>query len=302
MNSPLISVILPFLNGGRDFDLALRSILRQSYTNWELLLCDDGSTDGSLELARSIQDPRVVVWSDGETRGLAARLNECIGRARGTLIARMDADDVSYPDRLRQQSEYLREHTDIDVVGCPMLICAEDGLAFGKRSVPLDHAGIVANPALGFGLAHPTWMARASWYREFLYDPTALRFEDIELLYRAYGRSRFANVPAVLYGYREMRGGFHKRLKTRLGRVRYLRARRRELGRGLFLRATGTEVLKVTMDAVLAASSTRYRWLRFREAALRPLELTEWRHLLDELQRESEAKDPGFSTYGRVPA
>ena len=163
-------------------------------------------------------------------------------------------------------------------------------MPLGKRSVPLNHRDIVANPALGFGLPHPTWMARASWYREFRYDPTALRFEDIELLYRAYGRSHFANVPAVLYGYREMRGGFRKRLKTRLGRVDYLRARRGEMGQSLFLRATGVEAFKVLMDAALAAGPFRYHWLRLRETALSPVELTAWRHLLDELQRESEVR------------
>ena len=284
MQSPLISVILPFLNGGPAFELALRSILRQTYTNWELLLCDDGSTDGSLELARSLKDSRVVVWSDGATRGLAARLNECIERSRGELIARMDADDVSYPDRLRLQCEFLQEHGDVDVVGCPMLICGEDGSPLGKRMAPLDHAGIVANPALGFGLAHPTWMARASWYREFPYDAAALRFEDAELLYRAYGRSRFANVPGLLYGYREMRGGFRKRLKTRLGRVRYLNARKRELGTGLFVRATAAEACKVVMDAALTASSARYQWLRVREEGLTLSEGIEWNDLLGELQ------------------
>ncbi len=280
METPLISVILPFLNPGPAFTAALRSIERQTHTNWELLLCDDGSTDGSLELARSISDPRLVVWSDGQTRGLAARLNECIGRAKGTLIARMDADDISFPDRFRQQAEYLRSHPAIDVVGCGMLICEEDGRAIGKRLSPPDHAGVVANPALGFGLAHPTWMARAEWYRQHLYDPTALRFEDIELLYRAYERSQFANLPGVLYGYREMRGGFSKRFKTRLGRVRYLRARHEELGTGLFLRAAATEGFKTVMDAGLVTISARYQWLRFREEKLTKVEAAEWQSLV----------------------
>jgi hypothetical protein len=227
------------------------------------------------------------VWSDGKSKGLAGRLNECIGRSRGALIARMDADDVSYPDRLRRQVEFLQAHPEIDVVGCRMLICAEDGSALGKRAMPVDHAGIVANPALGFGLAHPTWVARAEWYRKFLYDATALRFEDIELLYRASPESRFANVPELLYGYREMAGGFQKRLKTRLGRIRYLRARQSELGTGLFLRAAGTEGCKVAMDAGLAALGARYRWLRLKEEALNPAEQREWQAVLAELQQGS---------------
>ena len=69
----------------------------QSYSNWELLLCDDGSTDASRELARSFHDPRIVVWGDQRRLQLGARLNECIERARGEYIARMDADDIAYP-------------------------------------------------------------------------------------------------------------------------------------------------------------------------------------------------------------
>ena len=286
METPLISVILPFLNGGAAFKPALRSILQQTYTNWELLLCDDGSTDGSLELARAIHDPRVVVWSDGKTKGLAARLNECIGRAGGALIARMDADDVSYPDRFRRQVEYLRDHPEIDMLGCCMLICEEDGKPIGKRTSPAEHAEIVKNPALGFGLAHPTWMARAEWYRRHLYDPTALRFEDIELLYRAHQTSRFANLGELLYGYREMRGGLQKRLKTRLGRIRYLGAREQEFGKGLFVRAAVAEAIKVVLDAGVTATSARYQWLRVREEALTEAELAAWDSLQERLQRE----------------
>ena len=300
METPLVTVILPFYNAGTAFGLALRSILGQTYSNWELLLCDDGSTDGSLDLALSLRDPRVIVWSDGNNKGLAERLNECIGRARGTLIARMDADDVSYPERLERQVEFLRQHPEVDVVGCRMLICAEDGSAIGKRPLPLEHAGIVANPALGFGLAHPTWMARAFWYRKYNYDPTALRFEDIELLYRACENSRFANLPQLLYGYREMQGGFRKRFKTRLGRIRYLQARRSELGQRLFLRSAGVEAFKVVMDAALAVTSTRYHWLRLREEVLTSAEQGEWRALFDGLRVDAGAAQAAFHSKERA--
>jgi glycosyltransferase involved in cell wall biosynthesis len=277
---PLVSVILPFLNGGPAFAPALASILNQSYQNWELLLCDDRSTDGSLEMAQSLKDPRVQVWSDGKNKGLAARLNECISRAQGTLIARMDADDLSYPDRLARQVAYLEAHPATDVVGCPMLIFTEDGLAIGKRRAALDHAGITAHPATGFDLAHPTWMARAEWYLRHLYNPKALRYEDIELLYRSYKTSTFANLPEILYAYREMSGGLKKRLKTRLGRIQYLQARRQQFGTLLPLRAAITEACKTVADAAITGTGQRYAMLRQREQSLSTQEMNAWHAVL----------------------
>lgn len=281
MTGPLVSIMLPFLNAGPAFGAALRSIQRQTWPHWELLLCDDGSTDGSLEYARSLADPRIRVWSDGQRKGLAARLNECIDRAGGTLIARMDADDISFPERLERQVDFLARHPEIDLVGCSMLIFGEDGRAIGKRVAPVSHDEIVAHPALGFGLAHPTWMARATWFRLHRYDPTAIRFEDIELLYRSYRSSRFANLDEALYGYREMRDGFDKRLKTRAGRVQYLARHRRTFGAGFVARAAAAESFKAVSDALLCAAGARYGMLRRREQALSPGDLHAWQRLAE---------------------
>lgn len=281
MNTPMVSVIMPFLNAGSGFRAAIQSILNQTYENWELLLCDDGSVDASLAVAESICDRRVNVWSDGRRLGLAARLNECIDRARGEYIARMDADDVSYPDRLRRQVEFLEKHPHIDMVGCRMLIFGENGASLGKRPVPEQHEDIVADPALGFGVAHPTWVGRAAWFRRYRYDRHALRYEDVELLYRAYRSSQFANLSDVLYGYRELRGGFQKRLKTRLGRVRYLRAVQESATQAIFFRAALTESVKAASDAALTAMSARYVMLRLREEPLTRAEDALWRSVFD---------------------
>ncbi len=279
--------MLPFLNGGAMFPAAVRSILQQSYQDLELLLCDDGSTDGSLEWARAIRDPRVKVWSDGKTCGLASRLNECIDRARGSLLARMDADDISYPERLRQQISFLDAHPEIDLVGCRVVVFGEEGQALAKRCVPLTHAEITANPAANFGIVHPTWVARQDWYRKHYYDPTAIRFEDVELLFRSYATSRFANLPEVLHGYREPRGGFWKRCKSRVGRVRYLKRQREALGRGLYYRAALAEAVKLPSDAALSAFPFRYAMLRAREGRLSAAEVTEWETVYAHLSEPS---------------
>src|SRR5512138_427624 len=105
-----VSIGIPFYNPGRAFEKAVRSVFSQTHADWELILMDDGSSDGSLELARSITDPRVRVLSDGANRGLCARLNQIAREARHGLLCRMDADDVMHPDRLHRQVEELTAH------------------------------------------------------------------------------------------------------------------------------------------------------------------------------------------------
>ncbi len=107
MPNPVITIAMPFYNSAATLELAIRSLLNQSYGDFELLLCDDGSDDQGLAIARSFNDPRLICWSDGRRLRLAARLNECIDRARGRYLARMDADDIAYPDRLAQQLAFL---------------------------------------------------------------------------------------------------------------------------------------------------------------------------------------------------
>jgi len=103
ISEPAITLAMPFFNSAATLELAIRSLLNQSCGDFELLLCDDGSDDQSLAIAHSFSDPRVICWSDGRRLGLAARLNECIDRARGLYLATMDAGDIAYPNRLAQQ-------------------------------------------------------------------------------------------------------------------------------------------------------------------------------------------------------
>src|SRR5262245_11146808 len=105
--TPQISIILSFQNPGPDFRLAIQSVFAQTVTHWELLLMDDGSTDGSLAFARSLDDPRVRVFTDGLSLNLNRRLNQLIDLARAPYIARMDADDVMHPGRLERQHTLL---------------------------------------------------------------------------------------------------------------------------------------------------------------------------------------------------
>ena len=114
--APIVSVILPVYNGGEDLAAAIQSIINQTYTNWELILMDDGSTDGSLERMKEYKDPRIKLFSDGVNKGLSRRLNEAVSKTTGAYIARMDADDIAFPKRLEIQVKFLEANKEIETL------------------------------------------------------------------------------------------------------------------------------------------------------------------------------------------
>ncbi len=95
--APAISVIMSALNAERTIEIAIRSILWQTFTDWEFIVIDDGSTDSTRALVGNLRDPRIRLVPHSERRGLARRLNEAVSLVRGAYIARMDADDIAYP-------------------------------------------------------------------------------------------------------------------------------------------------------------------------------------------------------------
>src|ERR1039457_6380295 len=146
MSTPLVSIAMPFYNAERTIGASIRSMLLQTYPNWELLLCDDGSTDASRELARAFHDPRIVVCGDQRRLQLGARLNECIERARGEYVARMDADDIAYPRRLEKQLRFLADHPEVDLTGGWAVLFADAGAPVGKAADPAAHVLVQALP------------------------------------------------------------------------------------------------------------------------------------------------------------
>ncbi len=204
MNTPpLVSIALPAFNGEKVLGDAIASILLQTYQNWELLLIDDGSSDRTVAVAREFNDPRIRVFSDGANRGLPARLNEAIDRSSGKYFARMDQDDICFPERLQKQVEYLEAHFDVDLLGTRAMTFVSPWRAVGLFPFRQTHEGICRRPWSGFYLPHPTWMGRLGWFRKHRYAiPEVRRAEDHELLLRTYSTSRFACLPEILFAYR----------------------------------------------------------------------------------------------------
>ncbi len=179
-----ITIGVPFYNVGELLLDCVKSILAQTEQQWELLLVDDGSTDNSLKIARSIDHPRIRVISDGCNRGLSVRLNQIATLARGEFIARQDADDLMHPDRLKEQINYLENHPQIDAVGCPWF--AIDGAAniVGRsagQSLDLRSASVLKRVPL----SHGTVLGRRAWFQRIPYASHLRRSQDRDFWIRA---------------------------------------------------------------------------------------------------------------------
>lgn len=202
MTQPRISIGLPFTDDLLTLELALKSVFAQTEPDWELLLADDGSTDGCAALAASLDDPRVRVLGDSRRSGLAARLNQVARAARAPVVARMDADDQMHPQRLARQLAAMEADPGLDLVGSDMIVLDGRGVPAGRRrprSLPADRAGVLRH---GF-LSHPTVMGRREWFLRHPYAEDCHRAEDFELWCRVAGRVRARELPEPLLFYRE---------------------------------------------------------------------------------------------------
>lgn len=204
--SKFISIGIPFYNAEKFFSDAIRSVLYQTYSNWELILIDDGSKDKSLEIANYFakQDTRIRVISDGFNRKLPARLNQLIKESKGDFVVRMDADDVMHPQRLEKQLSFLEENKKYDLVASGLISIDSYNNVKGFRCVDqlFDE---FSNPSLSYPIVHPSVMARKSWYLRNQYSEKYPRAEDFELWTRAITKKDFkmAVLPNLLLYYRE---------------------------------------------------------------------------------------------------
>lgn len=213
---PAISVVLPVRDAAGTLAAAVESVVRQSFTDWELLIVLDGSGRETREALEKIPfDRRIRIIEPGTARGIARSLNEGVASARGAFIARMDADDICYPERLEKQLEFLEREPGVDLLGTASLFFDPSGRALGIAPALPRHEDICARVLAGIRLAHPTWMGRRDWFSSNPYDPRFDGVEDQELLLRARPKSRYANLPEPLLAYRE-NPSLEKSLKRRM--------------------------------------------------------------------------------------
>jgi len=205
-------------------------------------------------------------------------LNECIERARGEYVARMDADDIAYPRRLEKQLRFLEGHPEVDLTGGWAVLFADAGAPVGKRADPTAHRQIARWPLSSFKLIHPTFMGKTAWFQRYRYRPDAVRCEDHDLLFRACPGSRFANLPEIVLGYRQGSIDLRKSLHSRW---MWARSARRYLNGSGRLRVGAVEILKGCRDVLAVTAHADGAWLRARYATLTEDELREWQQVWD---------------------
>lgn len=222
------SVIMGIYNCEKTLEQALDSLLNQTWQDFSIILCDDGSTDSTYDIAsdyRNAHTGKIRLIRNMENKGLAWSLNRCLKRAKGEYIIRMDADDVARSDRLEKQIQFLEDHPEFAMVGSNAALYNEKGV-WGVRSTvafPKKKDFLLSSPFI-----HPTLIIRKKVLEEaggYRTCKETMRAEDYDLFMRIYAMEyEGANLQELLIFYREDTGNFTRRAyKYRLdeAKVRY---------------------------------------------------------------------------------
>jgi len=198
-----ISVLTAVFNAEKTLAVSIDSILAQSNQDFEFIIVDDGSKDSSSEVISTFKDARIIYLRNERNLGLSASLNRALNSAKGDYIARHDADDVSSPERLKLQSQFLDVNVEVGVVGAQMDVMDRYNHLIAQYPLPISHGLLAWLLFFDRSFAHPTVMMR----KELLervggYDESLRVSQDHELWTRLVQLTRFANLPDTLVHYR----------------------------------------------------------------------------------------------------
>lgn len=215
-NKPLVSVVMPIYNAQRYLIEAVDSILSQTFENFELILINDASTDNTLQIINKYKrkDKRIIVINNKQNLRMAESLNIAIGQTKSDIIARMDQDDISLPNRLEVQYAFLQKHPNVTVIGNNIIIIDEQDKIIGIRTYPTDSIGLKKIMFRYSPFAHPTVMFRKNTFKKMGgYRNEKHPCEDIDLWFRLGKNHTFASIPSFLLKYRvSINSGSHQNL------------------------------------------------------------------------------------------
>jgi len=202
---PSVSVIMPVRNCERYVEKAIRSILEQTYTNFEFIIIDDASTDTTAKIIQRLaeSDKRIVFTSNQTNLGLTKNLNIALRKSRGKFIARMDGDDISLPNRFAHQVEFLDAHPEISIVGTWAQIIDGSDKVIGRLEYETKNERIRKRMIQRSQFIHPSVMFRKEIVESVgFYDESFRSAQDYEFFPRALTKHKGENIPQVLLQYR----------------------------------------------------------------------------------------------------
>ncbi|AST58539.1 glycosyltransferase [Thermoanaerobacterium thermosaccharolyticum] len=214
-------------NGCQYLKKSIESIINQTYKDWEFIICDDCSEDNTIEIISEYlkKDDRIKLIKNDRNLGLAATLNRCLNYVNGDYIARQDADDISMPNRLEEETHFLNKNKEYSLVGSSVYLIDENDNIYGYNNLKREPTkfDLIKGPTF----VHPTIMVRRELFAKLYgYANWALRVEDYELWMRMYAAGyKGYNIETPLLKYRVSKNDYSKRrFKYRLieTKVRYI--------------------------------------------------------------------------------
>lgn len=202
MSNPLVSVLMPVYNGETTIQLAIRSLILQSWENWECIIVNDGSTDGTKNILTSLVDKRFHVINLSKNKGRGHAREVALENANGDYITYLDADDLIHSEKLYMQTLFLEKHQDVDLVGCGGITMSKDYTA-QRTSSMCDIQ--TSSRAYRYGDPLPLLMAsimvRSSHAKKITYDHGLNVGEDFDYISRYLDGGKYANLPFPYYYY-----------------------------------------------------------------------------------------------------
>lgn len=199
---PMISVLMPVYNSEKYLREAIDSIIFQTYTDWELIIINDGATDNSKAIIESYSDSRIRYFENPQNIGLIKTLNKGIDLCRGEYVARMDSDDISMADRFSLQVDFLEKNKDCAMCGTDAFIINGGGETTGEIMNFRTNEYLQINLLFSVPFVHPSVMIRTSVLKDLMFDLNYIHAEDYDLWCRVADNHKVANIPSFLLKYR----------------------------------------------------------------------------------------------------
>lgn len=201
MKHPLVSVMIPAYNAEMTIAKAIKSLLVQSYTNWECIIVNDGSTDNTVEIVNSFKDNRIKLYSFNNNKGRGVARQFAMEKCSGEFIAMLDADDWYYYDKLEKQVTFLQKNTDVDIVSCGMII-QKDNKCVAVRGLG-NNKPYFFNKPKKVPIPHASSMFRKKIVGDNVYDSNFKLGQDTDFLRRIMLGRKYAQLDFVGYVYDE---------------------------------------------------------------------------------------------------